>query len=84
MPIAHQTLKTQVLNIAFCQQDQADDGTLHQLANYLSLSRYIPEQGRIPPQLHAEAGYLISRFSAVDQARLLALVSAKSERQDAH
>ena len=76
MQIAHHTARFQVLNIAFRNLEHADEGTLRQVADYLSLSRYAPEMGRTPSILHAEAGYLISRFNAVDQARLLALVAA--------
>ena len=79
------TFEEQVTQIADRGLVNADCAALRLVADRLCRSRHIPDLRQVPPELRADAGYLIerlTRFNTLDQAREIEILSALAPWQD--
>lgn len=79
------TFEEQVTQIAHRGLANADCVALREVADRLWSSRHIPDLRQVPPELRADAGYLIerlTRFNILDQAREIEILSALAPWQD--
>ncbi|MCG2578686.1 hypothetical protein LZ012_16935 [Dechloromonas sp. XY25] len=79
------TFEEQVAQIADRGLANADCVALRLVADRLWRSRHIPDLRQVPPELRADAGYLIerlTRFNNLDQGREIEILAALAPWQD--
>lgn len=85
MAYTNQTFEQFVSLIVHRGINNIDNVMLRQVANELWTTSIVPDLGRVPAELRADAGYLIdrlTRYNAIDQSREVEILTALAPWQD--